>query len=57
MKRQAVIKLYAAKHNPLVCCRSVQEGNNPRNSLANVAWCLVPPFQGPRTQDLSYSGG
>ena len=31
-----LLKLYAAKHNPFVYFKSVQEGNNPRNSLANV---------------------
>ncbi len=37
-----MIELYAVKHNPFVYFRSVQEGYNPRNSLANVA-----PFEGP----------
>jgi len=31
-----LLKLYAAKHNPFVYFKSVQEGTNPRNSLANV---------------------
>jgi hypothetical protein len=31
-----IVLLYAAKHNPFVYFRSVQEGMNPRNSLANV---------------------
>lgn len=31
-----LLKLYAAKHNPFVYFKSVQEGSNPRNSLANV---------------------
>jgi len=31
-----VVKLYAAKHNPFVYFRSVQEGQDPRNSLGNV---------------------
>ena len=31
-----LLKLYAAKHNPFVYFKSVQDGNNPRNSLANV---------------------
>jgi len=31
-----IVLLYAAKHNPFVYFRSVQEGKNPRNSLANV---------------------
>ncbi len=30
-----VVKLYAAKHNPFVYFRSVQEGGNPRNSFNN----------------------
>ena len=33
----ALLKLYAAKHNPFVYFKSVQEGSNPHNSLANVA--------------------
>lgn len=33
---QGLIKLYAAKHNPFVYFRSVQEGFNPHNSLKNV---------------------
>ena len=32
----AFVKLYAAKHNPFVYFKSVQEGKNPHNSLANV---------------------
>jgi hypothetical protein len=32
----ALLKLYAAKHNPFVYFKSVQEGSNPSNSLANV---------------------
>ena len=32
----AFLKLYAAKHNPFVYFKSVQEGNDPNNSLANV---------------------
>lgn len=31
-----VVYLYAAKHNPFVYFRDVQEGTNPRNSLKNV---------------------
>jgi len=31
-----LLKLYAAKHNPFVYFKSVQEGNDPKNSLANV---------------------
>ena len=32
----ALLKLYAAKHNPFVYFKSVQDGHNPHNSLANV---------------------
>jgi len=44
-----IVLLYAAKHNPFVYFRSVQEGKDPRNSLANVVG-----FDGPRGlyQDL-----
>jgi hypothetical protein len=31
-----IVYLYAAKHNPFVYFRDVQEGTNPRNSLKNV---------------------
>jgi hypothetical protein len=31
-----IVFLYAAKHNPFVYFRDVQEGTNPRNSLNNV---------------------
>lgn len=31
-----IVYLYAAKHNPFVYFRDVQEGTNPRNSLSNV---------------------
>jgi hypothetical protein len=31
-----IVLLYAAKHNPFIYFRSVQEGMDPRNSLANV---------------------
>jgi phosphatidylinositol-3-phosphatase len=34
---QSLIKLYAAKHNPFVYFRSIQEGENPRSGLKNVA--------------------
>jgi hypothetical protein len=37
-----VVKLYAAKHNPFVYFRDVQEGLDPRNSLANTV-----DFDGP----------
>jgi len=33
---QSLIKLYAAKHNPFVYFSSVQEGQDPHNSLHNV---------------------
>jgi len=32
----AFVKLYAAKHNPFVYFKSVQEGHDPHNSLANI---------------------
>jgi len=35
-EKQSLIKLYAAKHNPFVYFRSVQEGQNKANSLGNV---------------------
>jgi hypothetical protein len=35
-EKQTLIKLYAAKHNPFVYFKSVQEGEDPRNSLKNV---------------------
>jgi phosphatidylinositol-3-phosphatase len=35
-EKQSLIKLYAAKHNPFVYFRDVQEGWNERNSLSNV---------------------
>ncbi len=40
---QTLINLYAAKHNPFVYFQSVQEGQNPHNSLKNVVG-----FQGPK---------
>ena len=36
-----IVQLYAVKHNPFAYFRSVQRGNNPQNSLANVV-----PFDG-----------
>ena len=39
---QSLVKLYAAKHNPFVYFRSVQEGTSPENSLKNVVG-----FEGP----------
>jgi hypothetical protein len=35
-EQQTLVKLYAAKHNPFVYFRSVQDGDDPRNSLRNV---------------------
>ena len=35
LSQDDVVKLYAAKHNPFVYFRSVQEGDDPRNSLKN----------------------
>ena len=35
-EKQGLVKLYAAKHNPFVYFRSVQEGTDPENSLNNV---------------------
>jgi phosphatidylinositol-3-phosphatase len=32
----SLLYLYASKHNPFVYFKSVQEGNDPRNSLKNV---------------------
>ena len=42
-EKQGLIKLYAAKHNPFVYFASVQEGENPHNSLKNIVG-----FDGPR---------
>jgi len=36
LSSSALVKLYAAKHNPFVYFDSVQKGSNPNNSLANV---------------------
>ncbi len=36
LSQSDVVKLYAAKHNPFVYFQSVQEGQDPRNSLNNV---------------------
>jgi len=38
-----IVQLYAAKHNPFVYFKSVQEGSNPKNSLKNVVG-----FDGPK---------
>ena len=37
-----VVQLYAVKHNPFAYFRSVQEGDNENNSLANVAGWAGP---------------
>jgi len=37
LSQSDVVKLYAAKHNPFVYFRSVQQGSDPRNSLNNIA--------------------
>ena len=37
------MQLYAVKHNPFAYFRSVQEGNNEKNSMANTVG-----FAGPR---------
>src|SRR5437764_1364080 len=37
---QSLIKLYAAKHNPFVYFRSIQEGEIPGSNLSNVAGFL-----------------
>ena len=42
LSQSDVVALYAAKHNPFVYFRSVQEGHDPRNSLNNVVG-----FEGP----------
>ena len=42
LSQSDVVKLYAAKHNPFVYFRSVQEGEDPRNSLKNTV-----DFEGP----------
>jgi len=36
LTQSGIVALYAAKHNPFVYFREVQEGNDPRNSLNNV---------------------
>jgi hypothetical protein len=49
---QSLVKLYAAKHNPFVYFRSVQEGEDPRNSLKNVVG-----FEGARGLFADLSSG
>jgi hypothetical protein len=56
---QGLIKLYAAKHNPFVYFRTVQEGNDPRNSLANIvgfegAHGLFDDLSSGRVPDFSF---
>ena len=55
----ALLKLYAAKHNPFVYFRSVQESHNPHNSLANVVGFegkggLYDDLSSGRLPDLSF---
>jgi hypothetical protein len=47
-----VVKLYAAKHNPFVYFRNVQQGLDPRNSLANTV-----DFDGPSGLFADLSAG
>jgi phosphatidylinositol-3-phosphatase len=35
-EKQTLIDLYAAKHNPFVYFRSIQEGENPNSTFANI---------------------
>ena len=51
-EKQGLIKLYAAKHNPFVYFASVQEGEDPRNSLKNVVG-----FDGPHGLYADLSSG
>jgi hypothetical protein len=58
-EKQTLVKLYAAKHNPFVYFRSVQEGHDPRNSLANVvgfegAHGLFDDLNSGRVPDLAF---
>ncbi len=43
LSQSGVVSLYAVKHNPFAYFRNVQDGADPRNSLANTA-----SFEGPR---------
>ena len=52
LSQKDVVALYAAKHNPFVYFRDVQEGFDPRNSLENVAG-----FDGPRGLFADLSAG
>jgi phosphatidylinositol-3-phosphatase len=54
-----LLKLYAAKHNPFVYFKSVQDGNDPHNSLANVVGFeggggLYDDLASGRVPDLSF---
>ena len=54
-----LLKLYAAKHNPFVYFKSVQEGSDPNNSLANVVGFegkggLYDDLSSGRVPDLSF---
>lgn len=55
----ALLKLYAAKHNPFVYFRSVEESHDPSNSLANVVGFegkggLYDDLSSGRVPDLSF---
>jgi hypothetical protein len=52
LSQSDVVALYAAKHNPFVYFRSVQEGSNPRSSLKNSV-----DFEGPRGLFADLSSG
>jgi hypothetical protein len=52
LSQDDVVKLYAAKHNPFVYFRNVQQGLDPRNSLANTV-----DFDGPNGLFADLSGG
>jgi len=52
LSQNDVVALYAAKHNPFVYFRDVQEGFDPRNSLENVVG-----FDGPRGLFADLSAG
>jgi phosphatidylinositol-3-phosphatase len=49
-----VVQLYAVKHNPFAYFKSVQDGHDKDNSLANVAGFVGPngPFADLETGDL-----
>ena len=52
LKTGDIVKLYAAKHNPFVYFRDVQQGLDPRNSLANTV-----DFDGPNGLFADLSAG